>query len=132
MRGAAPSPDADQARQREIVDAFLAAARSGDFEALLAVLDPDVVFRIDAGLGLGARPPVTRRGGRRRQVLSRAPSFAPLARPALVNGTAGLRRGPRGQADRRRRLHPVHDRIVAIDIVTDPDKLHLPSPARGS
>src|SRR5947207_3458125 len=49
VRGAAPTPDADLARQREVVDAFLAASRAGDFEALVAVLDPDVVFRVDAG-----------------------------------------------------------------------------------
>ena len=49
VQGAAPVPDADLGRQREVVDAFLAAARSGDFEALVAVLDPDVVLRADAG-----------------------------------------------------------------------------------
>ena len=49
VRGAAPAPDVDLARQREVVDAFLAASRGGDFDALLAVLDPDVVFRVDAG-----------------------------------------------------------------------------------
>src|SRR5437667_1862525 len=47
VRGAAPAPDSDLARQREVVDAFLAASRAGDFEALVAVLDPDVVFRVD-------------------------------------------------------------------------------------
>src|SRR5436305_11104853 len=54
VRGAAPSPDADVGTQRQVVDAFLAASRAGDFEALLEVLDPDVVFRIDAG---GVAPP---------------------------------------------------------------------------
>src|SRR2546423_4775193 len=54
VRGAAPSPDPDLARQREVVEAFLAASRAGDFEALLEVLDPDVVFRIDTG---GTPPP---------------------------------------------------------------------------
>ena len=49
VQGAAPAPDTDLARQREVVDAFLAASRGGDFEALLAVLDPDVVLRADAG-----------------------------------------------------------------------------------
>src|SRR5712692_7613100 len=50
VQGAAPSPDTDLTHQREIVDAFLAASRAGDFDALLAVLDPDVVFRADAGI----------------------------------------------------------------------------------
>src|SRR5438128_3847488 len=59
VRGAAPQPDLDLARQREVVDAFLAASRAGDFEALIAVLDPDVVFRIDTGgTAPRARPPL--------------------------------------------------------------------------
>lgn len=52
VEGSAPSPDPDQARQREVVEAFLAAAREGDFEALVSVLDPDIVFRLDAGSDL--------------------------------------------------------------------------------
>ena len=125
VRGAAPSPDADQSRQREIVDAFVAAARSGDFEALLAVLDPDVVFRIDSGLSRAARPPVTGAEAVARQVLSRAPSFAPFARPALVNGTAGFVVGPGDRPLAVVAFTLVRDRIVEIDIITDPDKLHL-------
>jgi RNA polymerase sigma-70 factor (ECF subfamily) len=132
VRGATPSPDADQARQREIVDAFVAAARSGDFDALLSALDPEAVFRIDAGLGLGARPPITGAHAVARQILSRAPSFAPLARPALVNGTAGFIVGPADRPFAVVGFTLVHERIVAIDIVTDPDKLHLPSHARRS
>jgi RNA polymerase sigma factor (sigma-70 family) len=124
VRGAAPSPDADQSRQREIVDAFVAAARSGDFDALLAVLDPDVVFRIDSGLSLGARPPVTGADAVARQVISRAPSFAPFARPALVNGTAGFVVGPEGRPIAVVAFTLLGDRIVEIDIVTDPAKLH--------
>src|SRR5438445_2876469 len=95
VQGAAPSPDTDVTRQREIVDAFLAASRAGDFDALLAVLDPDVVFRIDPGKTSAlARPPVTGAAAVARQVLSRAPRFASLARPALVNRTAGVIVGP--------------------------------------
>src|SRR5215213_7840144 len=55
VRGAAPSPDADLTRQREVVDAFLAAARDGDFDRLVAVLDPDVVVRADFGPGRGVQ-----------------------------------------------------------------------------
>src|SRR5207253_7575871 len=59
VRGAAPQPDADLGQQRAIVDVFLAASRAGDFEGLLSVLDPDVVFRVDAGkISALARPPV--------------------------------------------------------------------------
>jgi RNA polymerase sigma-70 factor (ECF subfamily) len=125
VRGAAPAPDSDQARQREIVDAFVTAARSGDFEALLSVLDPDVVFRIDAGLSLGARPPITGAEAVAQQVLARAPSFAPLARPALVNGTAGFVVGTQDRPIAVVGFTLVGDRIVAIDIVTDADKLRI-------
>ena len=124
--GAAPSPDADQSRQREIVDAFVAAARSGDFEALLAVLDPDVVFRIDSGPQ--PAPPGRRSRGRRpsRGRSSRArPALRPSRAPALVNGTAGFVVGPGDRPFAVVAFTLVRDRIVAIDIITDPDKLHL-------
>src|SRR5436190_1504686 len=83
VRGAAPTPDPDLARQREVVDAFLAASRAGDFEALVAVLDPDVVFRVDAG-GAGplAREPLSGAKAVADQILARGTRFAPLARPA--------------------------------------------------
>src|SRR4051794_889805 len=86
VRGAAPTSDVDLARQREVVDAFLAAARGGDFDALLEVLDPDVVFRLDAGVdSRRARPPIVGAEAVARQLLTRAQRFAPLARHALVN-----------------------------------------------
>jgi RNA polymerase sigma-70 factor (ECF subfamily) len=90
VRGAAPVPDAVLVRQREVVDAFLAASREGDFEALLTVLAPDVVLRADTG----AAPryaPTEFRGAR--EVAGRALAFsgqAAFARPALVNGAAGI------------------------------------------
>jgi RNA polymerase sigma factor (sigma-70 family) len=127
VRGAAPSPDADQSRQREIVDAFITAARSGDFDALLAVLDPDVVFRIDAGLSPVARPPIEGASAVARELLSRAPAFAPLARPALVNGAAGFVVGPEHRPFAVVGFTLVQGRIVAIDLITDPDKLHFSS-----
>jgi len=89
VRGATASPDADPARQREVVEAFLAASRSGDFEALLAVLDPDVVLRVAVG---GVPPGVAREVRGARVVAGQALTFArfaPFARLALVNGTAG-------------------------------------------
>ena len=90
VRGAAPAED-DLSRQRELVDAFLAASRNGDFEGLVAVLAPDVVFRIDAG---GRRPrarePVTGAEAVARQVLARGRPFAQFARPVVVNGHAGV------------------------------------------
>src|SRR5918992_2321883 len=95
VQGAAPAPDADVARQREVVDAFLAAARGGDFDALVAVLDPDVMLRADSGaVPAGASREV--RGAAavaRRAVKGRARA----ARPALVNGAMGVVVAPRGR-----------------------------------
>src|SRR5438309_7957982 len=90
VRGAAPTSDVDLARQREVVDAFLAASRAGSFEALLEVLDPDVVFRIDAGAESElTRGPVTGADDVARLILARGTPRAPLARHAIVNGAAG-------------------------------------------
>jgi RNA polymerase sigma-70 factor, ECF subfamily len=124
VQGAAPHPGADLARQREIVAAFLAASRAGDFDALLAVLDPDVVLRTDAGgSGPRARPPVTGAADVAKVVLSRGSRLAPFGRPALVNGAAGVI----VQRDRRTFAvvgFTVRDgRIVEIDLIIDPDKL---------
>src|SRR2546427_2687103 len=72
VQGAAPVPDVDLSDQRKIVDAFLAASRAGDFEALLEVLDPQVVFRVDAGVASRlARGPITGAPGVARQILAR-------------------------------------------------------------
>jgi len=124
VQGAEPSPDTDVRHQREIVDAFLAAARGGDFDALLAVLDPDVVFRADPGkLRRLARPPITGATAVATELLSRAPRFAPHARPALVNGTAGLVVGPEEKPFAVVGFTVARGRIVAIDLITNPDKL---------
>ncbi len=91
VRAEAPDPDADLVVQRRVVDAFLAAARAGDFEALVHVLDPDVVFRTDGG-GRGplARPALAGRDAVARQLVRFGPRFASYARPATVNGAAGV------------------------------------------
>ena len=124
VQGAEPNPDTDVRGQREIVDAFLAAARGGDFDALLAVLDPDVVFRADPGkIRRLARPPITGAEAVATELLSRAPQFAPLARPALVNGTAGLVVGREDRPFAVVGFTVARGRIVAIDLITNPDKL---------
>ena len=124
VQGAEPTPDTDVRGQREIVDAFLAAARGGDFDALLAVLDPDVVFRADPGkIQRLARPPITGADAVAKELLSRAPRFAPLARSALVNGTAGLVVGPEDKPFAVVGFSIAGGRIVAIDLITNPDKL---------
>jgi len=124
VRGAAPQPDSDLRRQREIVDAFLAASREGDFEGLVAVLDPDVVFRIDAGkLSALARPPVVGAPAVAEQILSRGTRFAPHARPALVNGAAGAIVGREERPFAVVGFTVAGGRITEIDLIIDPEKL---------
>src|ERR671923_1995851 len=86
VRGSAPVPDADLGRQRELADAFLAAVREGDFDGLLAVLDPDVVLRVDGGVLRGSREVRTAEKVAGEAILFRR--VADRARPALVNGAA--------------------------------------------
>jgi RNA polymerase sigma factor (sigma-70 family) len=123
VRGATPKLDADLAEQRQVVDAFLAASRAGDFEALVAVLDPEVVFRVDAGRGPHARPPAVGAPAVARELLARAPRFAPLARPAIVNGAAGLYLGPAKRPAAVVGFTVAGGRIAAIDLVIDREKL---------
>jgi RNA polymerase sigma-70 factor (ECF subfamily) len=123
VRGATPNAAVDQTRQREIVDAFLAAARAGDFDALLAALDPEVVFRIDAGLSPLARPPISGADAVAREILSRGTPFAPHARPALVNGAPGFIVGSDRSPFAVVGFTVAGGRIAAIDLVIDPDKL---------
>ena len=124
VQGASPERDADLAGQRRVVDAFLAAAREGDFEALLEVLDPSVVFRADRG-GLALRAPAVVRGAEdvARQVLSRGARFAPHARPAIVNGAAGLVVAPRGAPIAVIGFSVAGGRVLEIDLVANPEKL---------
>ena len=131
VRGAAPEPDADLTHQREIVDAFLAASRNGDFDALLSVLDPEVVFRIDAGkVRALARPPVVGADAVARQVLSRGSRFAPHARPAIVNGAAGVIVGPEETPFAVVGFTVARGRITAIDLIIDREKLRRVAVAR--
>jgi RNA polymerase sigma-70 factor (ECF subfamily) len=124
VRGAAPVPDPDLAQQRRVVDAFLAASRAGDFDALLEVLDPDVVFRIDAGgVAPRARPPVVGAEAVAHQVLARGSRLAPFARPAIVNGGAGAVVLVDGRPFAVVGFTVSNGRIAAIDLVADPAKL---------
>jgi RNA polymerase sigma factor (sigma-70 family) len=124
VRVQAPELDADLTVQRRVVDAFLAAARAGDFEALVGVLDPEVVLRTDiGGTGQPPRPPVVGARAVAKAIAARGPGFARLATPATVNGAAGLvvatARGPLGVIG----FTVAGGRIVAIDLVASPDKL---------
>jgi RNA polymerase sigma factor (sigma-70 family) len=122
VRGARPEPDVDLTEQRRVADAFMKASREGDFEGLLAVLDPDVVVRADRSIPKGA--PLEVRGAR--NVAERALYFrqlAEFAQPVLVNGAAGFLVAPQGQLFAVAALTVVGGKITEMDFVTDPDKL---------
>jgi RNA polymerase sigma factor (sigma-70 family) len=124
VRGAAPQPDPDRARQREVVEAFFAASRDGDFEALVAVLDPDVVLHADGGV-LRPDATVVVRGAetvaRRALMFSR---MAPHTRPALVNGTPGVVViPPDGKVFSIMAFTVADGKIVEIDALVDPERL---------
>ena len=124
VRGATTVPDTDLTRQRAVVDAFLAAARGGDFEALLAVLDPEVVLRADRG-GVVAGASREVRGAR--AVAEQALSFSQLsqfAQKVLVNGAAGIVAWlPGGRPFAVMGFTVRRNKIVEIDILADPTRL---------
>ncbi|MFD8326403.1 RNA polymerase sigma factor SigJ [Streptomyces lydicus] len=123
VQGNVPASDPDPARQREVVDAFLAASRGGDFEALLAVLDPDVLLRADAGAASGGLTKLVRGA---RAVAEQALTFSRFAlagRPALVNGGPGLVTTQDGRPFSVMGFTVAHGRIVEINILADPARL---------
>ena len=122
VRGATPRTDPDLREQRRVVDAFLAAARAGDFEGLIQVLDPDVVFRADRG-PRGGRIPITGAAAVAETILGRGGRFAPHARPAIVNGNAGVIVVPGKKPIAVVSFSVADGRIVEIDLVADPAKL---------
>ena len=120
VRNADDTPDADPAAQQEVVDAFLAAAREGEFEALVAVLDPDAVVREDRGGGdivevRGAENVAGRAGA--------ASKLGLVARPALVNGGPGWISLLDGKLFAVAALTVRNGRITRMDIVLDPERL---------
>ncbi|BCH22347.1 sigma-70 family RNA polymerase sigma factor [Mesorhizobium sp. L-8-3] len=120
VRGTQAAPDPDRSRQREVVEAFLAASRGGDFDALLAVLDPDVVFRADrTAAQLGAAAEI--RGAAAVAATFRGRAQGALV--ALVDGAVGLLVAPGGQLRVVVRLTIADGKIVAIDAVADPESL---------
>jgi RNA polymerase sigma factor (sigma-70 family) len=123
VRGATPAPDADLTAQREVVDAFLAAARDGDFDALVAVLDPDVVLRADRG-AVPARVPREIRGAA--AVASQALTYSRLGlvtKPALINGAAGGVSIRDGEPFAVMGVTVRGGKIAEIDILADPERL---------
>lgn len=130
VQGRTLQEEVDRGRQREVVGAFLKAARAGDFEALLAVLDPDVVMRADTGpaevggpsrLVLGAQAVA-------RQALTFS-RFAPFSRLALVNGAYGLVTAPEGKAFSVMSFTVANGAVVEINLLADPERLaHIAVP----
>jgi RNA polymerase sigma factor (sigma-70 family) len=123
VQGTSALPDTDPTRQRAVVDAFLAAARAGDFDALLAVLDPEVVLRADGGAGLIGPSRIVRGAA---EVAGQALTFArlaPLSRPATVNGAPGAVTVVDGRVLSIAGFTVIGGRIVEIDILADPDRI---------
>jgi RNA polymerase sigma factor (sigma-70 family) len=130
VQGAQTASDADRTRQREVVEAFLAASRGGDFNALLALLDPDVVLRADraavqvsaARQGEGA-PALAAEVRGAAVVADTFSGRARAAQLALVNGAAGAVWAPGGQPRAAFTFTIARGKIAAIDILMDPDRL---------
>jgi len=123
VQGTVAVPSANLSRQRKLVDAFLAAMRAGDFEGLLAVLDPDVLVRIDKAAG---RPDGPREIRGARAWAQGALAFAhaiSATELALVDGTVGLVWAPGGHLFRALRLTFAGDKITQVDIIANPKKL---------
>lgn len=123
VRGNAPQPDPDPARQRAVVDAFFAAARDGDFAGLVAVLHPDVVLRSDGGIRLAHQSAVLHGA---ETVASQAVTFGrlfPLLRPVLINGAAGVVVATEDRPLSAMAFTVSSGLIVAIDVLADPDRL---------
>jgi RNA polymerase sigma-70 factor (ECF subfamily) len=123
VQGARSEPDVELAEQQRVVDAFFAAAREGDFDALLELLDPEVTLRVDAGPGspLAHEPIVGAKA-----VLAEARRWAaltPFGRPAIVNGVAGAVVGRPGRPFAVVGITVTNGRITALDFVVDPAKL---------
>jgi RNA polymerase sigma factor (sigma-70 family) len=120
VQGAPTVPDTDRTRQRAVIDAFLAASRNGDFAALLAVLDPDVVLRAD-GAAVHAGAPAEVRGAP--AVADTFSGRARFAQPALVNGAVGAVWAPGGRPRVVFGFTITHGKIVEIEILADPARL---------
>ena len=118
-----PEPDRDVAGQRRVVDAFFAASREGDFDALMEVLDPNVELRIDGGV-LRAEASLVLRGAD--AVATHTATYSklyPFVRPALVNGAAGAVVAPPGRVFSVMAFTVTNEKIAQIDVLLDPERL---------
>ncbi|MBO1333767.1 sigma-70 family RNA polymerase sigma factor [Streptomyces sp. VRA16 Mangrove soil] len=121
VQGQAPAPDTDIARQRVVVDAWLAASRAGDFEALLELLDPDVLLRVDQGPGAAS---LLMRGAL--EVAGQAALYgrmAPVTFPAFVGDSLGMVSVPNGKIATIGAFTFRDGKVVGVDIITDPARI---------
>ena len=128
VQGTAPDTVADPARSRAVVDAFFAAARGGDLDGLVALLDPDVVLRSDGG---ASRPKATALVRGAEAVGSRAIMFSqPTATlvPAVIDGNAGVVVAIDGEVFTTMSFTVVDGRVTAIDVLADPNRLQALAP----
>jgi RNA polymerase sigma-70 factor (ECF subfamily) len=129
VRGSPAASDAGRVRQREVVEAFLRAARAGDLEGLLAVLDPDAVVRIDAAARIDAPPAEAGKAREVRGASMWAKQFIALSRglpfvqPALINGSVGLIVAPGGKLSRALRFTFTDTKVTRVEIIADPAHL---------
>ncbi|MGA9874781.1 MAG: RNA polymerase sigma factor SigJ [Solirubrobacteraceae bacterium] len=122
VRGS-PEPDQDLARQREVVDAFFAASRDGNFQALLEVLDPNVQLRIDGGVLRGNASQVLRGAHAVSDYSATYSKLYPFVTPALINGAAGVVVAPRGRVFSVMAFTVTNGKIAQIDALADPERL---------
>jgi RNA polymerase sigma-70 factor, ECF subfamily len=120
VRGGGATADSDLVRQREVVEAFLAALRGGDFDGLLAVLDPDLVVRADMAAGV---PTEIRGAAAWAKGAVAYGHLARLTRPALVNGAIGVVVAPRGRLVRALRFTIANGKITEIEVIGNPARL---------
>jgi RNA polymerase sigma-70 factor (ECF subfamily) len=118
-----PKPDPDLARQREVIDAFFAASRDGDFDALVAVLDPDVELRIDGGAVREETSLILRGAEAVAAYTSNYSKLYPFVRPAFVNGAAGAVVAPAGRVFSVMAFAVTNGKITQIDALVDPERL---------
>jgi RNA polymerase sigma-70 factor (ECF subfamily) len=118
-----PEPDRDLARQRPVVDAFFAASRDGDFDALLSLLDPDVELRVDGGVLRAEASRVLQGADAVATHTATYSKLYPFVRPALVNGAAGAAVAPHGRLFCVMGFTVSNGRITRIDALVDPERL---------
>jgi RNA polymerase sigma-70 factor (ECF subfamily) len=123
VKGASPLPEADLTRRRHVVDAFLAATRGGNFEALVALLHPDVVLHADKAVVPTPEPVVVRGAHTVAEGAMAATGRARFTGPALVNGSVGLAMAPRGRLFLVLVFTVTDDMITEIDVIADPERL---------